>query len=132
MNIRIITVIIAVVSAIALYVTFNLFKRDKLTVRFFILWVFAWAALGLFSLFPKPLDYLVSLLAMEDRLVLMFAGSFLFVFLIVFNITARLAEMERKITRLTQELSVLNFKLEKLNDENSRNETEDEQTHSRS
>jgi len=112
MSFRVISFLIALLAAVAIYVTARLFRKDKLTIRVFLMWMGLWFAMGFFALFPAVLDYLMRLVAMGDRLVFLFVASIIIVYIVVFYISSRISETDRKVSKLVQEIAILNYKME--------------------
>lgn len=113
MNIRPVTVILAVFSVVAIFFSFKLFRKNKLGYQSFLLWLLVWLLMGIFSLFPKPLDLLTGFLSMGERLVFLFVFSIVILFVFVLYLFVRVTEVTRKVTRLVQEIGILRYKLEK-------------------
>lgn len=111
-GLRLVGVLIALFAVLAIIKTVDLFRKDKLTTRLLLVWVILWSSIGFFALFPILLDQLMRLVNMGDRLFFLTTTSILILYILIFHITASLSQTNRKITKLAQEITIINHKLE--------------------
>lgn len=112
MNTKIAAFIIAILSIFAIYLTIKTFKRDKLSTQLFLMWLFLWSAIGLFALFPSLLDSLMKFVKMGNRLFFLTTAAILILYVIIFYVSSTLSRMKIALSKLVQEISILNSKLE--------------------
>lgn len=113
MSFKLISFVVAFLAAVVISVTIRLFMRDRLTVRIFLMWIFLWIIMGFFALFPGALDYLMGMVTMGNRLVFLFVSAIVIVYVVLFYISSHTTEMNRKVSKLAQEIAILNSKFEK-------------------
>ena len=112
MNTKIAAFIIAFLAIFSIVATIRMFKKDKLSTRLLLMWLFIWFAIGFFALFPFTLNKLMKMINMGNRMFFLTSGSILILYLIIFYISSNLSKMNRHISKLTQEIALLNYKLD--------------------
>lgn len=112
MNLKLGAFIIVFVSLFSLYKTFSNFKRNKLTTRLLAMWSVIWLSIAFFALFPQFLDSIMGFFNMGNRLFFLTSGAIIILFVIIFYLTSTISRMNKKLSTLAQEVSILNFKLE--------------------
>ena len=116
MNTKLGAFIIAIFALAAIVRTVQVFRRDKLSTRLFLMWVFIWSSIGFFALFPFLLDKVMEFANMGDRLFFITTAAVLILYMIMFYVTAKQSKVNRKISKLAQEIAILNYNLGKLTD----------------
>lgn len=90
---------------------YRLFKqRNKKQVggNEFVLWLSFWIASALAILFLKKLDYLAASLGFSaSGINILFYGAILILFYFIFKLRLRLAKLDRDLTDLTREVTLL-------------------------
>ena len=120
MNLKLGAIIIAISALLAIFLTIRIFRKNRLSTRFFLIWLFIWFSIGFFALFPSVLDKLMKLANMGNRLFFLTSGAILILYIMIFYLTSTLSRMNRKISRLTIEIALINFNLEKKEKEDSK------------
>ncbi len=110
--------LITILSIIAIYFTFNLYRKNQLSTRMLFLWMVLWVSMGIFSVFPGWLDYIRAIIEMKNRLAFLFVFSIVMLFVMSFYFSSKLDMAQNKIMKLTQELSLLRYELEQLQEQN--------------
>lgn len=111
MSTKVASYVVLAVACVAIYFAVRLFRRQKLTIGVFLMWVGLWGGMGLFSLFPAALDYFMRLVTMGDRMVFVFMACIILLFTVVFSLSARVAGISRRLTTVTQQLAILSYRL---------------------
>ena len=106
-----ITILFVLFCVLFIALTVSRFRRDTIGIRAALLWVTLWFFIGLFSLFPSILDWIVRFAQMEVRIFFVLVVAVFMLFALVFNISSRLDKTERNIGKLVQELALLNQSL---------------------
>jgi len=128
MNPKLGAFIIAIFAILAIVRTVQIFRRNKLSTRLLLMWLSIWFAIGFFALFPSVLDKLRKFFNMGYRPFFITTAAILLLYVIIFYVTSGMSRINRKISKLTQEIAILNYKLgEKTNKninlrENKKNE----------
>ena len=112
MNLKLGAFIIALLALYGICMAIRMFKRDKLTTRLLFMWLLLWFTIGFFALFPSLLDRLMHLANMGNRLFFVTVGAIVILYVILFYVTSNLSNANRKISKLVQQISILNYKLE--------------------
>lgn len=112
MNTKLGAFIIAALMIWAIIKTIKTFKKGKLTTRLLFMWTGIWFAIGFFALFPHYLDYIMKYLNFGNRLFFITTGAILLLFIIIFYLSANIARLNQKVSRLAQEVALLKNKME--------------------
>jgi hypothetical protein len=121
MKITAVTLFFAVFSLCMMYLIVLRIKQEKIGIRSALVWFFLWAGIGFFSLFPQLLDWAARVAQMESRIIFVLLFAVFVLFAIIFNIATRLEKMQRNIERLSQEIALMNFKIDMDDKEKNRN-----------
>lgn len=113
MKITPVTLLFVFSSIIALYYTVGRLKKDTIGIRSAVIWFLLWLFIGFFSLFPKLLNAAMRIAQMENRMFFILITAVFILFALAFNLSSRIDHLQRNISRLIQEISILNAKLEK-------------------
>ena len=124
MSTKIAAYIITLLAIFAILQTIKLFRKDLLSTRLLFLWLLIWLFIGFFALFPSLLDSLRNFVNMGDRLFFITTGAILILFIFSFYTSSSLSSTDKKIIKLTREIAILNYKIDKLIDD--RNKKQDE------
>lgn len=103
--------VVAIFSIFIIAVAVRLFRRNRLATRIFLMWVAIWLAIGFFALFPSFLDKLMQLVVMENRQFFLTTSAIVLLYVLMFYITSTVSRTDRKMSKLTREIAILNFKL---------------------
>ena len=106
------TIIFACISITAILYTVRMVKRERIGIRSGLLWFLLWLAIGFFSLFPEMLKYVMHLAQMENRMFFIPLMAAFILFILVFNISSRMDNMQRTISKLVQEIALLKYQIE--------------------
>jgi len=109
MSYTLISIPIALLAGVAIFLTLRRVGRDALGVRSALVWIVLWLAIALISLFPGILDGLLSLSGMQNRVSFALICSVLVLFATLYAQSARLQSMDRDIARLIRHLALVRF-----------------------
>lgn len=104
MNIIILSIVF---SLIFLFVVIELIRRRRISERYSLLWLFLGFVMLLFSLFPTILNRIAQWMGVVYGTSLLFFIGFLFLIIFILHLTTVITKLDRKMTRLTQELALL-------------------------
>jgi hypothetical protein len=104
MNIFVVSVIFCLV-----FVGFviEMIRRRQISERYSLLWLILGLIMLFFSLFPKLLNRLAHAMGIVYGTSLLFFIGFLFALVFILHLTTVITKLDRKMTRLTQELALL-------------------------
>ena len=110
MKITLVTVTIAVLAVIEVARTLLRLKRDRMGIRSGLIWLVMWSSIGFFSIFPEPLDTVMAIGQMQNRLSFVLLVAVVILFTLVFGLTTRLERLQREVARVVQELALSNYR----------------------
>lgn len=98
----------AVISVIIVMVVITSFvKRDKILLKYAIIWYASLFVLMIFSIFPEMLGKLTKLVGMELSSNFLFVLLIAFLFFICISLTIIVSQQKEQIRKLIQEVSML-------------------------
>lgn len=97
----------------------EMIRRRKISERYSLLWLILGLIMLIFSLFPGLLNGLASAMGIVYGTSLLFFIGFLFSLVFILHLTTVITKLDRKMTRLTQELALLRSKGEEAKDDRS-------------
>jgi hypothetical protein len=124
MSTKLAAYIITLLAIFAILQTIKLFRKDLLSTRLLFLWLLIWLFIGFFALFPSLLDSLRNFVNMGDRLFFITTGAILILFIFSFYTSSSISSTDKKIIKLTREIAILNYKIDKLIDDRNKKENE--------
>ena len=109
-------VIIFIIGLLAIFRIWYLFKNEKTTIKNAIFWTLLWIIVGIGILVPNSIDLAMKIFGMENRL--FFISIFgIFILLIGgYNLSISQKKTERTVAKLVQEITILNYKLDREKD----------------
>jgi hypothetical protein len=119
-----IQIITGTISILMLIIVFELIRRSRLKEEYSLLWLLSGLVILTFSIFPDLLNIIAKALGMY-YLTALFVISFLFLLLIVLHFSMVISRLSKNNTELTQELSIMEFRLKELDKKVSNLNTED-------
>ena len=106
-------IIILICFAIALLVIINMCRKKKMDLRQGLPWMVAIIILIIFDIFPILLTKLAELMGIGSPMNMMMFFGFAFLLIIIVVLTSNISKLNKKTTRLTQEVAILKAELEK-------------------
>ncbi|WP_438433464.1 DUF2304 domain-containing protein [Gorillibacterium sp. sgz500922] len=95
----------------------EMIRRRKISERYSLLWLILGLIMLLFSVFPKLLNGIASAMGIIYGTSLLFFIGFLFSLVFILHLTTVITKLDRKMTRLTQELALLKSQGEEARDD---------------
>lgn len=114
--------IIALLILTGLGILINLIRKNKLDLKYALSWILLGAGILVFDLFPGLTSLIAALLGVDVPVNALFFLGFCFSLLVIFSLTVAVSRLSRRVTRLTQELALLDRRLKEY--EKDRPETE--------
>ncbi len=108
-----IQIIITVISLSFLFFVIELIRRNRLREQYALLWILTGITIVAISVWPQLLSWLSYLTGMY-YLSIIIVVSFIFLLTIVLHYSVVISSFSEKIIKLSQQISILNYKLEKL------------------
>lgn len=90
-----------------LFVTIELIRRQKLEEQYALLWLVLGLVMSLFCLFPGMLQHLSEMMRIYYPPSLLFLIGLLFSLTCIMHLTIVISKLQRKMTRLVQEIALL-------------------------
>ncbi len=112
MSLKLISFFILLLSLLIIVKTVHSFLKDRITIKTAGLWSGIWLAVGVFSVFPALLDFIMKISMMKDRMIFLFVVSIIILYVLSYNQSVAMKSLENKVSRLSQELSLLKFRIE--------------------
>lgn len=109
-------ILVAVVVVVAMAALINMIRNNKLELKYCLLWFLLGMAILIFDCFPWLTARLAALIGIGQPINLLFFAGFCFSLLIIFSLTAVVSRLSVKVKKLTQELALLEKKLENIED----------------
>ena len=103
--------IVAALAAI-IYIVYSI-RKNKLSVAGSFIWILFCIALLFLSIFPYSIDKIAPFIGISYAPVLLLLIALLILFMLVFQQSKKIEELQRKVTDLAQELSIVKSKKEK-------------------
>lgn len=107
-------IVIAIFVALALLYIGNMVRKKKLELKYTLIWFLVAVFLLIFDAFPTLLGGLSNLLGIASPINMLFFLGFVFVLMIVFTQTAIISNITRKEKRQSQEIALLNKRIDDL------------------
>ena len=104
--------LIAIVIFILVMISF--IKKDNISIKYSLIWLFSSVAVIIMILIPNCLDWFSHLLGFELLSNMIFVIAILILFAISFSFTVIITRETEKIRLLIQEISILKSKVEEL------------------
>ena len=82
-------------------------KKNKISVKYSIVWYFCLLLLTLFTVFPNLLGYVTNLVGIQVSSNFLFAFMIGVLFIITLSLTKIVSEQQEKIKQLVQEISII-------------------------
>ena len=100
--------LVAIISILFVIITITHFvKKNKITIKYAIIWYISLIVLILFTAFPEILGWLTSFVGMELSSNFLFVLLIAFLFVICISLTIIVSEQKDQIRLLVQEISII-------------------------
>ncbi|TXK85797.1 DUF2304 domain-containing protein [Paenibacillus sp. N3.4] len=98
---------------IFIFICVELIRRQKLQEQYGILWLILGSLMAVFSLFPSLLDVISHRMHIYYAPSFLFLGGLLFSLVFIMHLTLVISKLHRKLTRLIQEVGLLQEQLQR-------------------
>lgn len=98
-------------SLVFIFISVELIRRQKLQEQYAILWLVLGFIMALFSVFPSLLDQVSHRMHIYYAPSLLFLVGLLFSLVFIMHLTLVISKLHRKLTRLIQEVALLQEQL---------------------
>lgn len=106
-------IIIAVLIIACMLIIGNMVRKKKLDLRYALIWLLVGFVVLIFDIFPQILSAVAGMLGIGLAVNMLFFMGFVFTLLIIFTLTISVSKLSDKVKRLTQEVALLEARLEK-------------------
>lgn len=110
-------VVIAIVDVLAVIYIGSLVRKRRVELKYTLMWYLVATILLVFDLFPTLLNGLTNLLGITLPINMLFFLGFGLILMIVFSQTVIISNLTRRDKRLTQEIAMLNKRIDDLLEE---------------
>ena len=122
--------LIIITCVIALTVIINMIRREKLELKYCLIWIVTGLAILFMGCIPRSIDVMASILGVMTPINALFFVGLCFSLLIIFSLTIAQSRNSKRIKELAQKLALLEYEIEKYKAERENNirvkEKEDE------
>lgn len=105
-------IVVAAVVILALIGLTSMVKKNKIEMKYALIWYLLVAVILVFDLFPNLLGSFADFMGVDLAVNMLFFLGFCFALVIIFVLTVWVSKLSVKVKRLTQELALLDRKLE--------------------
>lgn len=91
----------------------EMIKKEKLELKYSLSWLFVAVTILILSTFPELMSVIAKLIGVSTPINAIFFLGFLFIIIICFSLTIVISKNTKKITRLSQELTLIKFEIKK-------------------
>lgn len=105
-------IFIAVVVVAALIGLTGMVKKNKIEMKYALIWYLLVAVILVFDLFPNLLGSLAAFMGVDLAVNMLFFAGFCFALVIIFVLTVWVSKLSVKVKRLTQEIALLDHKVD--------------------
>lgn len=122
MNIRI-QILIIVMTLLAVFYVINKIRNKGIELKYSLLWLLLGTGIIIFTCFPQLTTWLAHALGISQPMNMLFFAGFCFMLPIIFSLSVAVSKLSNKMKRLTQEMALLEKKIEEKNkeDKNEKN-----------
>ena len=106
-------IILIIIMILLLLYLFRSIKRNKISVKYALIWVIADIVVIICILFVEPLFGLANFLGIKTVSNMMFFFGFIFLLILCFNLSTQISIQNKKIITLTQEFGIHKNKIDK-------------------
>ncbi|WP_373031373.1 DUF2304 family protein [Sulfurovum sp.] len=115
---KVASVLLVLAMFILVFKMYSWVKSGRMSFTQSIFWLFVWASMGFFSIYPQYADLIMNMFSMKRREFFIIFTALFVVYFKVFNVHGDQLDNSRKIRDLYQALSIVSFQLDTLKKEN--------------
>lgn len=108
------TVFVLALAAVEIARVVSRMSRDRLGIRSGLIWILAWAAVGIVAMFPGFLNWPLEISQMQNRFLFGLVLAVLFLLSLQLGLNSRLDRVDRAMRRAHQELAIARYRLHEL------------------
>ena len=105
-------IIVGVLIVLSILVIANMVRKRKLELKYALVWFLVGAVVLVFDIFPQLLGTVTRWMGIDLAVNMLFFLGFVFSLLIIFTLTVAVSKLSEKVKRLTQEVALLEEKIE--------------------
>lgn len=105
-------IVVAAVVILALIGLTSMVKKNKIEMKYALIWYLLVAVIFVFDLFPDLLGSFATFMGVDLAVNMLFFLGFCFALVIIFVLTVWVSKLSVKVKRLTQELALLERRIE--------------------
>lgn len=124
MSIRLQVILICALLVI-LVLLINAVKKNKLDIKYSLVWLFLAVALIVLTVFKNLLVILSDMLGIASPVNMLFLCGFVFSLLIIYTLTVALSKLSYRVRKLAQEIALLHNQLEQLSEKQKTTDVSD-------
>lgn len=109
-----IQILIGVGILFALIAIFLMVRNRKLELKYALSWIVVFVAIFIVNCFPAITSACAKLVGIKTPINMLFFLGFCFALIIILGLTASVSRLSNKVKKLTQEIAIMNQKIEKL------------------
>lgn len=102
----------------------NAVKKNKLDIKYSLVWLFLVVALIILTCFKNLLTILSNMLGIASPVNMLFLCGFVFSLIIIYTLTVALSKLSYRVRKLAQEIALLNNKIEKMSGDSQKESEE--------
>ncbi len=114
LNIQLIIGILAILCVLGIC---NMVRKNKLDLRYGLIWIIVGVCIIILDFSPRLLTALTGFMGIELPINMLFFLGFCFSLMIMFGLTKTISDLVHKVKRLTQEMAIMEKRIEELTDE---------------
>lgn len=107
-------ILVAAVVICAMVLLINLIRKNRLELKYALLWFVLGIGILILCLFPSITEHVARFFGIGLPINLIFFAGFCFALIIIFSLSVAVSKMSVRVKRLTQELGLLRRELEEL------------------
>lgn len=104
-------VLIIILALITLMGIINMIKKEKLELKYVLLWILGTFCIISMAIFPVTIDYVAYLLNIATPINALFFLGICFILIILFSLTVAQSRNSKKIKNLAQKIALLEYEI---------------------
>lgn len=110
--------ILLIIAIILYFITlFSLLKKERITLKYTLLWIFSGLFMSIFVIYPKLLEILSEVLGIHEPTNALFFGIISCIIVLLMSLTAIVSNLSQKNRKLVQTISIMDKRLKELETE---------------
>lgn len=109
--------IIGIAAILCVLEVCNMVRKNKLDLRYGLIWIIVGVCIAILDFCPQLLGAITRFMGIELPINMLFFLGFCFSLIIIFGLTKTISDLVHKVKRLTQEMAIMQKKIEGLENE---------------